>query len=208
MGSIFLDCMYRRYDGGEFLFHSECFFPGLMIYYYYLYEYIFIVCTRALFPKPRPSVIRLIGAFSPMDSCSSLSHPSWCDLSLLSSLPLQPVLPFLPELKSWIFSSRRHLLSHAAPLYLLICCTQEHFLEVVGGQEFQLLPLEEMERLLTSDDINVPDEETVVTSLLTWVHHDTSTRQQHLPSLLAHIRLPLLQPQVGAVFFIITCHMS
>ncbi|XP_071400953.1 kelch-like protein 5 [Centroberyx affinis] len=73
--------------------------------------------------------------------------------------------------------------------------TMEHFLEVVGGQEFLLLPMEEMERLLTSDDINVPDEETVVTALLTWVCHDNDARQPHLPSLLAHIRLPLLQPQ-------------
>uniref|UniRef100_A0A673CCS3 Kelch-like family member 5 n=1 Tax=Sphaeramia orbicularis TaxID=375764 RepID=A0A673CCS3_9TELE len=76
--------------------------------------------------------------------------------------------------------------------------TMEHFLEVVGGQEFLLLPVEEMERLLTSDDVNVPDEETVVTSLLTWVRHDTTSRQRHLPQLLAHIRLPLLQPQVSS----------
>lgn len=69
---------------------------------------------------------------------------------------------------------------------------------MVGGQEFLLLPVEEMERLLTSDDVNVPDEETVVTSLLTWVGHDGATRQRHLPLLLAHIRLPLLQPQVRA----------
>ncbi|XP_029297686.1 kelch-like protein 5 [Cottoperca gobio] len=73
--------------------------------------------------------------------------------------------------------------------------TMEHFLEVVGGQEFLLLPVDEMERLLTSDDVNVPDEETVVTSLLTWVHHDAATRQRHLPLLLSHVRLPLLQPQ-------------
>uniref|UniRef100_A0A671TKR6 Kelch-like family member 5 n=1 Tax=Sparus aurata TaxID=8175 RepID=A0A671TKR6_SPAAU len=73
--------------------------------------------------------------------------------------------------------------------------TMEHFLEVVGGQEFLLLPVEEMEKLLTSDDVNVPDEETVVTSLLTWVAHDSVTRERHLPLLLAHIRLPLLQPQ-------------
>ncbi|XP_034399665.1 kelch-like protein 5 isoform X2 [Cyclopterus lumpus] len=73
--------------------------------------------------------------------------------------------------------------------------TMEHFLQVVGGQEFLLLPVEEMERLITSDDVNVPDEETVVTSLLTWVRHDADVRQRHLPLLLAHIRLPLLQPQ-------------
>ncbi|XP_056265760.1 kelch-like protein 5 isoform X1 [Pseudoliparis swirei] len=76
--------------------------------------------------------------------------------------------------------------------------TMEHFLEVVGGQEFLLLPMEEMERLITSDDINVPDEETLVTSLLTWVRHDTDVRQHHLPLLLANIRLPLLQPQILA----------
>uniref|UniRef100_A0A8C6UVL9 Kelch-like family member 5 n=1 Tax=Neogobius melanostomus TaxID=47308 RepID=A0A8C6UVL9_9GOBI len=73
--------------------------------------------------------------------------------------------------------------------------TMEHFLDVVGGQEFLLLPLEEMSRLLTSDDINVADEETVVNSLLTWVRHDAPSRQRHLPSLLTHVRLPLLQPQ-------------
>lgn len=58
--------------------------------------------------------------------------------------------------------------------------------------------MEEMERLLKSDDVNVPDEETVVTSLLTWVSHDAATRESHLPLLLAHIRLPLVQPQVSA----------
>ncbi|KAK0152834.1 Kelch-like protein 5 [Merluccius polli] len=73
--------------------------------------------------------------------------------------------------------------------------TMEHFLEVMGGHEFLLLPIEEMARLLTSDDLNVPDEETVVTALLTWVRHDADAREAHLPSLLAHIRLPLLQPQ-------------
>uniref|UniRef100_A0A1A8Q2K0 Kelch-like 5 n=1 Tax=Nothobranchius rachovii TaxID=451742 RepID=A0A1A8Q2K0_9TELE len=83
-----------------------------------------------------------------------------------------------------------HDLQRAANTY-----TMEHFLEVVGSQEFVLLPVEEMERLLTSDDINVPDEETVVTSLLSWVGHDPFNRQRHLSSLLSHIRLPLLQPQ-------------
>lgn len=67
-----------------------------------------------------------------------------------------------------------------------------------------MLPVEEMERLLTSDDVNVPDEETVVTSLLTWVGHDAASRERHLPLLLAHIRLPLLQPQVRAAMDSVT----
>uniref|UniRef100_A0A665WL92 BTB domain-containing protein n=1 Tax=Echeneis naucrates TaxID=173247 RepID=A0A665WL92_ECHNA len=93
-------------------------------------------------------------------------------------------------IRSYADAQGCHDLQRAAHAY-----TMDHFLEVVGSQEFLLLPVEEMERLITSDDINVPDEETVVTSLLTWVRHDAPTRQHHLPLLLAHIRLPLLQPQ-------------
>uniref|UniRef100_A0A7N5ZZN5 BTB domain-containing protein n=1 Tax=Anabas testudineus TaxID=64144 RepID=A0A7N5ZZN5_ANATE len=93
-------------------------------------------------------------------------------------------------IRSYADAQGCHDLQRAAHAY-----TMEHFLDVVGGQEFLVLPVEEMERLLTSDDVNVPEEETVVTSLLTWVRHDAAARQHHLPSLLAHIRLPLLQPQ-------------
>ncbi|KAG9342445.1 hypothetical protein JZ751_016447 [Albula glossodonta] len=73
--------------------------------------------------------------------------------------------------------------------------TMEHFLEVIRNQEFLLLPPGEIQKLLSSDDMNVPDEETVLDALLCWVRHDTAARQQHLPPLLAHIRLPLLAPQ-------------
>ncbi|TRY99994.1 hypothetical protein DNTS_007783 [Danionella cerebrum] len=73
--------------------------------------------------------------------------------------------------------------------------TMEHFIEVMRHQEFLLLPACEVEKLLGSDDMNVPEEETVVTALLSWVRHDVVTRQPHIPALLAHIRLPLLKPQ-------------
>ncbi|KAJ8271701.1 hypothetical protein COCON_G00105600 [Conger conger] len=73
--------------------------------------------------------------------------------------------------------------------------TMEHFLDVIRNQEFLLLPPGEIQKLLSSDDMNVPDEETVLDALLGWVQHDSPTRQQHLPPLLAHIRLPLLAPQ-------------
>jgi len=70
-------------------------------------------------------------------------------------------------------------------------------MEVMRHQEFLLLPACEVEKLLASDDMNVPEEETVVTALLSWVRHDAPTRQSQLPVLLAHIRLPLLKPQVS-----------
>uniref|UniRef100_A0A8B9J6K4 Kelch-like family member 5 n=1 Tax=Astyanax mexicanus TaxID=7994 RepID=A0A8B9J6K4_ASTMX len=73
--------------------------------------------------------------------------------------------------------------------------TMEHFLGVMKNQEFLLLPASEVEKLLASDDMNVPDEETVVSALLSWVRHDPPARQSQLPGLLAHVRLPLLKPQ-------------
>ncbi|GAA6111732.1 kelch-like protein 5 isoform X1, partial [Tachysurus ichikawai] len=74
---------------------------------------------------------------------------------------------------------------------------QEHFLGVMKNQEFLLLPACEVEKLLVSDDMNVPDEETVVSALLSWVQYDSASRQSQLPALLQHVRLPLLKPQVS-----------
>lgn len=74
---------------------------------------------------------------------------------------------------------------------------QEHFLGVMKNQEFLLLPACEVEKLLVSDDMNVPDEETVVSALLSWVRYDPTSRQSQLPVLLQHVRLPLLKPQVS-----------
>ncbi|XP_062856704.1 kelch-like protein 4 [Trichomycterus rosablanca] len=76
--------------------------------------------------------------------------------------------------------------------------TMEHFLEVIQNQEFLLLPTMEIIKLLSSDDINVPDEETIFQALMMWVRYDMQQRQQDLGLLLAHIRLPLLPPQLLA----------
>ncbi|XP_060688625.1 kelch-like protein 4 isoform X1 [Hemiscyllium ocellatum] len=73
--------------------------------------------------------------------------------------------------------------------------TTEHFMEVIKNQEFLLLPASEIEKLLASDDINVPDEETIFQALMMWVKHDLQKRQQDLAMLLSYIRLPLLSPQ-------------
>lgn len=81
-------------------------------------------------------------------------------------------------------------------------------MEVMRHQEFLLLPASEVEKLLASDDMNVPEEETVVAALLSWVHHDASTRQSQLPALLAHIRLPLLKPQVSRASIYSPIHHS
>ncbi|XP_028834088.1 kelch-like protein 5 isoform X2 [Denticeps clupeoides] len=73
--------------------------------------------------------------------------------------------------------------------------TMEHFLDVMRNQEFLMLPPAEIEKLLAADDMNIPEEEVVVSALLSWVRHDCTARQPCLPAMLALIRLPLLRPQ-------------
>uniref|UniRef100_H9H7W1 Kelch like family member 4 n=1 Tax=Monodelphis domestica TaxID=13616 RepID=H9H7W1_MONDO len=76
--------------------------------------------------------------------------------------------------------------------------TMEHFVEVTNNQEFLLLPANEIAKLLSSDDINVPDEEAIFQALMIWVQHDFQNRQEDLGMLLSLIRLPLLPPQLLA----------
>ena len=64
------------------------------------------------------------------------------------------------------------------------------------NQEFLILPPEDVARLLSSDELNVPSEETIFHALVLWAKHDTPNRRKHLAKLLAHIKLPLMAPQV------------
>lgn len=64
-------------------------------------------------------------------------------------------------------------------------------------QEFLSLQVEQLANLLKSDDLNVVTEENVFESLMTWVHHDCPKREQHLPTLLKLIKLPLLSSEVS-----------
>ncbi|XP_012660558.1 kelch-like protein 1 isoform X2 [Otolemur garnettii] len=76
--------------------------------------------------------------------------------------------------------------------------TMENIMEVIRNQEFLLLPAEELHKLLASDDVNVPDEETIFHALMMWVKYDMQRRCSDLSMLLAFIRLPLLPPQILA----------
>ena len=65
------------------------------------------------------------------------------------------------------------------------------------NQEYLLLPPEEICNLLESEEINVPNEETIYHALVMWAKNDPSTRKAHLPRLLSLIKLPLLASQVS-----------
>ncbi|XP_063970300.1 kelch-like protein 5 [Lytechinus pictus] len=73
--------------------------------------------------------------------------------------------------------------------------TMEHLVEVTQNQEFLMLGSDEVCNLFSSDDLNVPNEETVYYALLAWANYDVVSRQSEIAKLLEHIRLPLLSPQ-------------
>ncbi|KAI9563037.1 hypothetical protein GHT06_010494 [Daphnia sinensis] len=72
--------------------------------------------------------------------------------------------------------------------------TANHFIEVIGCQEFILLPADEIAKLLASDDLNVPNEELMFQALMLWLRHDLPERKKELPHLLSLIKLPLISP--------------
>ncbi|XP_046669511.1 kelch-like protein 5 [Homalodisca vitripennis] len=72
--------------------------------------------------------------------------------------------------------------------------TTEHFMEVIRNQEFLLLPADEVAKLLSSDDLNVPSEEMIFHALMSWIGHDVTTRKKGISKLLSLVKLPLLSP--------------
>ena len=70
-------------------------------------------------------------------------------------------------------------------------------MDVMRNQEFLLLPSDDVGKLLASDDLNVPNEETIFHALVMWAKHDAPNRKKCLARLLAHIKLPLMSPQVS-----------
>ena len=70
-------------------------------------------------------------------------------------------------------------------------------MEVIRNQEFLSFQTDELIKVFSSDDLNVPNEEMVFHALIMWAKHDLAMRKCELAQLLAHVRLPLLSPQVG-----------
>ncbi|XP_071653553.1 kelch-like protein 5 [Temnothorax longispinosus] len=69
--------------------------------------------------------------------------------------------------------------------------TTKHFIEVTKNEEFLLLSANEVSKLLESEDLNVPSEETIFHALVTWLEHDPENRSKDARGL---VKLPLLSP--------------
>ncbi|XP_050424984.1 ring canal kelch homolog [Adelges cooleyi] len=68
---------------------------------------------------------------------------------------------------------------------------QQHFSEVVEGDEFLSLSPEQVIKLISSDELTVPSEEKVFECVICWVNNESSIRKEFLPQLMEHVRLPL-----------------
>ena len=69
---------------------------------------------------------------------------------------------------------------------------RNHFIDAVKNEEFYALSADVLAELIESDDVNVRSEEDVFRAVESWLQHDAETRNAYLPTLLTHVRLPLL----------------
>ncbi|XP_041358359.1 kelch-like protein 8 [Gigantopelta aegis] len=70
----------------------------------------------------------------------------------------------------------------------------DHFLEITGSPDFKNMPVNLLERLVSSPDLHVETEEQVYDALMAWVNHDAEARGEHLPGLISHVKLALMDP--------------
>uniref|UniRef100_A0A7N8YM90 Kelch-like family member 3 n=1 Tax=Mastacembelus armatus TaxID=205130 RepID=A0A7N8YM90_9TELE len=69
---------------------------------------------------------------------------------------------------------------------------EQHFTEVVQGEEFVGLSLQQVCSLISSDKLTVSTEEKVFEAMIAWIKHDKPARVEFMPKLMEHVRLPLL----------------
>ncbi|XP_056294022.1 kelch repeat and BTB domain-containing protein 12 isoform X2 [Pseudoliparis swirei] len=76
---------------------------------------------------------------------------------------------------------------------------QQHFVQVCQNEEVLELEAHQLGKLLTSDDLNVSQEETILDVVLRWVKHSTLMGGEvnilHLPELLRKVRLSLINAE-------------
>ncbi|XP_077086819.1 kelch-like protein 20 isoform X3 [Siphateles boraxobius] len=70
---------------------------------------------------------------------------------------------------------------------------QQHFSSVCQQEEFLSLCADKLTEIISSDDLNVPKEETVFEAAIVWLEK-SSSRRQSFEKVLEHIRLPLISP--------------
>ena len=72
---------------------------------------------------------------------------------------------------------------------------KKFFAKVAETEEFLNLNLSDVSDMVNEDELFVISEQCVFNAILRWVKFNRESRQDHLPYLLAKVRLPLLSPQ-------------
>ncbi|XP_047247013.1 kelch repeat and BTB domain-containing protein 3 isoform X2 [Girardinichthys multiradiatus] len=103
-----------------------------------------------------------------------------CSDFLIATMDLCNCLPFLSLAEAYGSAS----LLHSASEFVV-----RNFFDLSKTQEFLEMQENVLKACLRSDALNVPSEETVVMSLLKWIHHDLPGRQKLLSELMSLSRL-------------------
>ncbi|XP_072446841.1 kelch-like protein 3 isoform X10 [Chiloscyllium punctatum] len=69
---------------------------------------------------------------------------------------------------------------------------EQHFPDVMLGEEFLSLNLDQVCSLISSDKLTVASEEKVFEAVISWIKYDKETRLDHMAKLMENVRLPLL----------------
>ncbi|XP_005991519.1 kelch-like protein 3 [Latimeria chalumnae] len=69
---------------------------------------------------------------------------------------------------------------------------EQHFPEVMLGEEFLSLSLDQVCSLISSDKLTVSSEEKVFEAVVSWIKYDKEARLEHMAKLMEYVRLPLL----------------
>ncbi|XP_054368306.2 kelch repeat and BTB domain-containing protein 3 isoform X3 [Mirounga angustirostris] len=109
-----------------------------------------------------------------------------CSDFLIKSINLVNCLQLLSMSDS--YGSPR-LFNHA--LYFV----QNHFSLLFKSSDFLEMNFGVLQKCLESDELNVPEEETVLKVVLSWTKHNLESRQKHLPYLIKKVRLHQLSEE-------------
>lgn len=71
-------------------------------------------------------------------------------------------------------------------------CIVDHFVDVVGNEEFQSLSKEELCEILRSDDLDIDSEMDVYRAAMIWLQSDLPRRKQAAKDILECVRFPVL----------------
>ena len=63
----------------------------------------------------------------------------------------------------------------------------QHFSEVIQAEEFLQLPVNQLQQLVSSDNLNVHSEERVYEAVIAWVKYEPGTRKQYISKLLDNV---------------------